>query len=955
MINQILATWTSSDGQLIFDFLEAEASNITVAIRTKKQVFGESQQLMLQGDGSHLKFNLNLTKISSVTGTLYLRNIGDVAGMRCAWGAFSYSDAIHKNQDFEGCMVELPPSTQPPQPAPTPDPPHPLPPEPSPIPTPIIPNTISDDDLFPYVYLRYWPHLSPHTLAFCFIQYHALLESPPAETFITQLEALHHSDAADARDAMEVLSLSYLEGLPPFQGLYLSDIHKLGTPMERFPLVVDYVLTNPALTKEQLTEALPSLLNMALPALLDYLHSSEFLQSLQQAWASYFALIIILGYEHRNLVQLTQLLGGAHLLQQCYVTDNKLPTPITPESLQQLANAPVLLPATLFPLPTSPQTHSPPLSPPRGWIEPYAIGDLQMLRQRFLRYQAGDIAHIENVMAGERRKILHKKANRQLELQEESTLQSTTESTTTARHEEKHLDELRRTVTESTITDDYQGLKTSYGPPTQATTNGTVTHATTGQKPGCRDRTSLARKVLDKSINHINRSVGALRSNSILNETEEARESVFDNSTSSTNCIGLYRWLNRIYQAYVVNYGVRLMLEFIVEDPAAHFLKQLRAQLGLDLEKPLTLAQQGIEKYTDVDRENSTRLAAYYGVEDITPPPSQYKVVSASLRSGEEISLTIPTGYQVYAVKLEGLSPLQHDQQAVVLVGGQAMTAPSTLQGLNLFGEENNLSAIANDTLISLSPPSGDNVVLSIRVTCQLTPDALRSWQIKSYNVLAEGYKKRAERFCLQTEVWRNKFQQPASVIRGIERESLKRDCVALLLARHTETTGNQPTPYSQSTTQPSQFLINEPRYLQFFDEVLEWSEISYKFYAGRAEDNPARSTYVGEPIKSEPLFSDFLEAGMARVLIPARPGKTMELIYYLSSGQAWFGTGRFVAVNPADAALVHELQLAEAAPHTPHQLVDEPWEVVVPTTMQVLDETGTDNLWQPVGEEQDV
>src|SRR5205814_1414869 len=54
------------------------------------------------------------------------------------------------------------------------------------------------------------------------------------------------------------------------------------------------------------------------------------------------------------------------------------------------------LPADAFPLPPA-RTGA-----VRG-IDPYAVGELQRVRRRLRRYRLGAVAHIENVMAGERK------------------------------------------------------------------------------------------------------------------------------------------------------------------------------------------------------------------------------------------------------------------------------------------------------------------------------------------------------------------------------------------------------------------------------------------------------------------------------------------------------------------------------------------------------------------------
>jgi hypothetical protein len=935
-------TWTSSDGELIFDFRPAadggSPCDVEVSVYPVHAPW-QAHKFVLPGNGTRYRLELKFAQNTAISGICYLRPLSDAAGARCVWGIFTYSDKGHNNLRFDGCMVELGPCGGH-SPVPPVGPPADFPEPPS---TPIIDDTRDGEDLFPYVYMRYWPQLDSATLAFSFVCYPPEMDSPPSNTFITQLETIRSSGASGARDGMLALAQSFLEGLPPFQGMYLADIDSLGRPMSRFPEVLSYVIAEPEITEVRLWEELPLLVGMERQDLIAFLLSPDYRQSLQQVWASYFALVIILGYQHANLMHLLQVLRCSHLLEQCFFFGGSPPAILTSAQLHRLAAAPILLPNEIFPLPPSGLDFSPPLPKAQGWIEPYAIGDLQMLRRRFLRYQAGDISHVENVMAGERRTVMHKRTNRQLEIMRKDDLREDHNIAIAGEQSDELKDELRSSIAEFTVTDDYTNLTTSYGPPTQAIIDGTVTKtAAAGDNPGIHDRTQLARRVLDRSINRIRRNVNLLRGSSTLDEHEDARESVFDNSNGEQDRIGVYRWLNRIYRARVINYGTRLMLEFMILHPAARFIKRAHEQLGLELERPLSLVRQGVRSYQDIDAANSVRLAAYYGVEAIMPPPQSERIVSAALRGGEQRELPLPDGYCVVAVKTASVAAAQEGVLPELLVGGQKVPANGECRGVELFGEEGSLTVIVPESMSNVSSPCNGEVAVTLRVECALTKPAFNAWQIKTYDALAEGCRRRVERFYREAGERQGWYRKPATANRAIERGSLKQDCITLMLLRRDELCGKESGQMTGDGAEPAPFVVNEPRYLQFFDEVLEWSEMSYTFYTGAG----AVEGREGAASPDDPLFTAFLEADSARVLVPARPGRAMVLLYYFSSGLLWYGGERGVAVNPADAALVHELLQAETASRSAEQPVGEPWEIVVPTMMQILDELGSGGLW---------
>ena len=74
-----------------------------------------------------------------------------------------------------------------------------------------------------------------------------------------------------------------------------------------------------------------------------------------------------------------------------------------------------------------------------------------------------------------------------------------------------------------------------------------------------------------------------------LERYEEKNEHGFDNKLGTGHVIGIYRWVDKYYKARLINYGKRLMLEFIVPEPAAFYLHlQLKQTLkGVTMKQPV--------------------------------------------------------------------------------------------------------------------------------------------------------------------------------------------------------------------------------------------------------------------------------------------------------------------------------------------------------------------------------
>ena len=127
-----------------------------------------------------------------------------------------------------------------------------------------------------------------------------------------------------------------------------------------------------------------------------------------------------------------------------------------------------------------------------------------------------------------------------------------------------------------------------------------------------------------------------------------------------------------------------------------------------------------------------------------------------------------------------------------------------------------------------------------------------------------------------------------------------------------------------QSGADPPDFDIHqavaEGKIQQFFEQAFEWENISYLFYPyfwGRANQWVSRINTYDE----DPLFTQFLQAGAARVVVPVHPGYNDAVMYFLENGGAIWNGGEPPRLNdPMFISLADELReqtddLANATP----------------------------------------
>jgi hypothetical protein len=97
-----------------------------------------------------------------------------------------------------------------------------------------------------------------------------------------------------------------------------------------------------------------------------------------------------------------------------------------------------------------------------------------------------------------------------------------------------------------------------------------------------------AKDVTDRSVERVVKKVREEQIRKVINEYEETNTHKLEAKDEHT--VGLYRWVNKVYKAKVVNYGKRLMLEFLIPEPAAfHLVATIKEPVEntIKLEKPV--------------------------------------------------------------------------------------------------------------------------------------------------------------------------------------------------------------------------------------------------------------------------------------------------------------------------------------------------------------------------------
>jgi hypothetical protein len=568
------------------------------------------------------------------------------------------------------------------------------------------------------------------------------------------------------------------------------------------------------------------------------------------------------------------------------------------------------------------------------------IADLMVLEQNLLRYQLGEIAHIENVLKSEVRSRKYKTTD--------TTSQSQTTETETTRDKEQDLSSAERfelqtesqtVINTNASTDAGLTIHASYGPSVDATANYNTTSSTSTTQSNTASST-YAREITTKAVDRVQTRTLTSRTVTTINVIEEINEHAFDNKQGNADIVGVYRYVDKIYQAQVVNYGKRLMLEFIVPEPAA-FLRYALTHKPVDsvslvnpeapgycLANSMSFVQL---QASDITRDNYLYWASKYGAQDVTTPPPSAIIASGSKKAPDQMPIdgdnilgsdlfdvTITDGYlcqsafvNIYGVSQGGI----HD--IVFQLQEQQGNYVEPVDDHHLYY----LHLQPTPTLtVTVNSYRFHNYEVLVTVFCTLSIEKFQEWQLKTYSSIMNAYQNLKSTYDQAAQEARLLADNsvggtnPANN-RITEQTELKKGCISLLtgqrfdlfdaMIRNVAPFGYPEIDFVEAKA--------EGAYIQMFEQSFEWNNMVYLFYPyfwGKKDD----WVTIAQLTDDDPLFGQFLQAGAARVQVPVRLGFEAGILTYLSTGETWPAEGTIVNSDgsggePQHLSIIDELK----------------------------------------------
>lgn len=597
-------------------------------------------------------------------------------------------------------------------------------------------------------------------------------------------------------------------------------------------------------------------------------------------------------------------------------------------------------------------------------LKPY-ITDLMIVREELKRYEAKHLAYIENVMVGEERTRTH----RNLERTETFT---ETESETNKSLEKDHMVEDRfslKTEIEKTLKED---LAIEAGVTVTAEFGTTKLDANfnfsydLSKSESQQISQDYARNVMTRSVSKVEEKVRELKSVKRLTETEETNLHSFKNS-GTKHIVGQYHFVNMINKAQVMNYGKRMMFEFILPEPMELYKELLKKDVlpfGItepknppiridqvhpgpivhfddpDIEPipttvysdnldpdPLVVAELGL--YSPTGLFNYLDLIKFYGLSGIDPMPDPDIRIPFSFHmpGNTEGALTftttlgqIPAGYNARGFKVE-LKAVDYLTDTITphfewFVDGVHSGSFSGFNSQEFFSPPVDATSATTLTLsaigISIAGVAGSGYIY-----CELSEQAKTVWKTKlwekimaKYNQEKQEYETARARY-VQDKNAKLPFGNNPFINREIERTELKRLAISYISCQFYEQfsamkRNTEPCGYPEMDLEQAQ---RDGSFVKFFEQTFEWNLMTYLFYPYFWGEKCSWAEKV-QTNSGDPLFDKALSAGAARVQVPVRQGHEALAAYWSAYGEIWLGQSEPpVPGTPFYLSMVQELK----------------------------------------------
>lgn len=634
-------------------------------------------------------------------------------------------------------------------------------------------------------------------------------------------------------------------------------------------------------------------------------------------------------------------------------------------------------------------------------IKPY-VADLMVVREDLTCYRPAHLAYIENVMVGESRERVHRNLDR-------TETFSETETETTKSLEKDHQVEDRFSLKSEITKTLEQDIGIDAGITTTTDFGNTVLDTNfnfsydLSKSESQHIAQEYARNVVTKSLSKIEETVRQLNSIRRTIETEETNTHSFNNVGGPKHIVGQYHFVNMINRAQVMNYGKRLMFEFVLPEPMELYkaliaktvgpfnLKQpTKPPLRIDQVNPGPLKPDMVtptDPYSDNENTdligtlglylpaglfNYLDLIKFYGLTGVDPMPDvdiriPFSFDQPKKIEGENVTTytvtiaNVPADYNArgFKVEMKSLNPTDNTSPDVEwFIDGVHSGSFNGFNTQEFFSPP--VDAAPESTItMSVMAKSSMGTAGSGYVLCQLTAQAQTKWKTSVWEKIMAKYQQDLEEY--ETALARYEQEKKAKlpfgnnpfINREIERTELKRAAISYISCQFYDQftamkRNTSPCGFPEMNLEQAQ---NDGEFVQFFEQLFQWNLMTYLFYPYFWGQKCSWAEKV-QTNSGDPLFDKALSAGAARVQVPVRPGHEALAMHWVAYGEIWQGQSD----PPVPNSDYYVSMAQELKEQKNHFYTDRPGTLTVTPGEDWVALTGTDHYYlDPLAIEADI
>jgi hypothetical protein len=620
------------------------------------------------------------------------------------------------------------------------------------------------------------------------------------------------------------------------------------------------------------------------------------------------------------------------------------------------------------------------------------IGVFRKVEQEVCCYVPGEVSHIENILARE-----YKERQTRNLLSTETTTEDTTEIETESQSDTVSTtrNELNSEIANVLASENSYGIGASLG--VSSTIGNTTVNAdgsfdfsnSNSASESDTQASTYAQDITNTAMDRILQKTSTKRTTKILQEYEENIRHGFDNREGVQHVTGVYRWIDIIYNNKLINYGKRLMVEFLIPEPARFYKmadddKKKKKKDDEKLVKPTepkSPESHGIKSALDIKKDTYLNLIKPFNI-SVQNPDDQTNINKAfgpeddhgkpANPDGKEQAYNFTVDFNLFGdyTKYEAVTAKSQHNFDYKFNGTTNNGTYFTLKIANQtkrydadqFKNEPSKDGIQNYTKgedFTFTPPKKGSLDVSVNiknvwdfaVNLDIKMQMIfTDWQIyvydevvKAYDVQMDqynkdltAYNKALDEQNSQKDEKANESDAPLSTdaCRSIEQKEIERIAIEMLTKPfgieqgkdfYDKTDCNVPTVRANKNWEI--YASN----VKFFEQVFEWKLMTYLFYPYYWADKCDWATLSTTKGNGDVIFEGFLQSGMARVVIPVRQGFEQAINYYFETGDIWNGGGLVLdSDDELYLSIDEEMQEIEG-------FVEEEWETRMPTTLTIV------------------